>query len=211
MKDLYVLTADADAAAVMRSVLNRHHALGIRKITFDIARNPLRDSGMVTNGPELARLQRGKYQKALLIWDYHGSGWEQRHTPEKCRERITDRLSRVTWKDRSGAVVLIPELEEWLWHNTASVCSHFAISEKKLSLWIRDYAEKRRKTADEVRQREPKELFEYVCLERLRRTISPRDFEKIASKASLRGWQKSMSFSAMAALLRKWFPKGLAE
>jgi len=75
MKDLYVLSADADAEAAMRSVLKRHRSLGIREITFDIGRNPMRDSGMVNTGPELVRLQKGKYKKALLMWDYHGSGW----------------------------------------------------------------------------------------------------------------------------------------
>ncbi len=40
MKDLYVLTADADAEAVMRSVLNRYLSMKIRQINFDIDRNP---------------------------------------------------------------------------------------------------------------------------------------------------------------------------
>jgi len=53
---------------------------------------------------------------------------------------------------------------------------------------------------------EQKELFEYVCLEKLHRTISPRDFEKIAARASLRKWQDSRSFSSIVALLKEWFP-----
>jgi len=43
MKDIFVLTADTDAQAVMNSALSRYQSLGIRKIAYDVDRNPMRD------------------------------------------------------------------------------------------------------------------------------------------------------------------------
>ena len=82
MKDLLVYTADADALGLMRSVLGRPQALGIRAIDFDIERHPLRDAGMVQSGAELARMKKDRYQNALLLWDFSGCGREHRTTPE---------------------------------------------------------------------------------------------------------------------------------
>ncbi len=208
MKDLFVLTADADAQAVMKSVLARHQALGIRPVSFDTDRNPLKDSGMVINGPELARLRKGKYKKILLLWDYHGSGWELKYTPEECEDQIRKCLSRVTWKNHSGAVVLVLELEEWLWCNPASLCSYYGINSSQLREWMREFAAGRSKTVLEIQKNQPKEMFEYICLEKIKRTISPRNFEKISASASLKKWEESESFRLIAQLLRERFPCG---
>ncbi len=81
MKDLFVLTADLDAKVVMQSVLQRHRSLSIRPISFGVDRHTMRDAGVVKDGPELVRQYKGMYGKVLLLWDYHGSGW-QKFPPE---------------------------------------------------------------------------------------------------------------------------------
>ncbi len=83
MKDLLVYVADADALAFMRSILNKPQALGIRPVSFDIERHPLRDAGMLQSGAELVRMHKGKYQKALLMWDHHGSGQDHKQSPNQ--------------------------------------------------------------------------------------------------------------------------------
>jgi hypothetical protein len=122
MKDLFVLTADSDAQALMTSVLRRHRELQIQPITFKVQRFAGRDSGMVKVGPEIARdlAQKTEYSRLILMWDHHGSGWNAR-TPENATHTIQGRLDGVTWADRSAAVVIVPELEEWLWHCPASI------------------------------------------------------------------------------------------
>ena len=55
MKDLFVWTADSDAQALIRAVLQRHRDLQIHPISFDVDRLFSRDSGMVKEGPEIAR------------------------------------------------------------------------------------------------------------------------------------------------------------
>jgi hypothetical protein len=51
MKDLLVLTADADMQAVFRAILDRCDALGIRPISSAVDRHLYRDSGVFSDGP----------------------------------------------------------------------------------------------------------------------------------------------------------------
>ncbi|MEW5952506.1 MAG: hypothetical protein AB1815_01935 [Bacillota bacterium] len=205
MKDLFVLTADADAMAAMTSVLKRHMFIGIRPVAFDVYRHTMRDSGVVKDGHVFVRRYKGKYHKVLLIWDHHGSGFDSLE-PRRCIEIVQERLNLVTWQGDSGAVVLVPELEEWLWHNEASLCKRLGISTADLQIWVEEYVKKKNTTVARVKQEQPKELFEYVCIEKARRTISPKDFEEIARVASLVDWQNSDSFRAVVSLLQSWFP-----
>ena len=205
MKDLFVLTADADAMAAMRSVLQRHMSIGIHPVTFDVDRHTMRDSGLVKDGHVFVRRYKGKYHKVLLIWDHHGSGLDSLEPPVSMK-LVQDGLDRVTWQGDSGAVVLVPELEEWLWHNEASLCRRLGISTADLQIWVDEYSRKKNTTVARVKQEQPKELFEYVCIEKAKRTISPKDFEEIASIASLVDWQNSVSFRAIVSLLQSWFP-----
>jgi hypothetical protein len=55
MRDLFVLTADADMQVVFRALLARPSDLQIRPISFEVDRHPNRDSGVFRNGPELIR------------------------------------------------------------------------------------------------------------------------------------------------------------
>lgn len=205
MKDLFVLTADADAKAVMSSVLSRHNALGIRPVSFEVDRHPMRDSGVVNSGPELLRMKKGFFNYVLLIWDYHGSG--KKILPIDSMEEVQKRLDNISWKNASATSIIIPELEEWIWHNEASLCKRFKVNSSDLNLWIEEYAKRKKLTPTEVKQDFPKELFEFICLNRLGRTISPKDFEEIAKLASLKDWQRSHSFKAIIRVLRTWFPK----
>jgi hypothetical protein len=77
MKDLFVLTADSDAQALIKAVLGRYRDLQIHPISFEIQRLTGRDSGMVKEGPEIARalVKKAEYSRLILVWDHDGSGW----------------------------------------------------------------------------------------------------------------------------------------
>lgn len=205
MKDLFLLTADADALAFMKSILSRHEALGIRPITFEHMRHPMRDSGVIKEGPETARMYKGKCNKALLLWDHHGSGHERRYSAEDSAHKIQERLDGVTWSDNSGAVSVAPELEEWLWHSASSIAAYFCVEQDQLFAWMNEYAVKKRSTVEKITKDFPKELFEFVCIDKLKRSISPRDFEEIGRIASINDLQGSASFAKILALLQAWF------
>lgn len=206
MKDLFLLTADADALAFMKSILSRHEALGIRPITFEHMRHPMRDSGVIKDGPETARLYKGKCNKALLLWDYHGSGHEKRHSAEESAKKIQERLDGVTWSDNSGAVSVAPELEEWLWHSALSIAAYFCVGQNQLAGWMNEYATKKRSTVEKVTKEFPKELFEFIYIDKLKRSISPSDFEEIGKIVIINELQGSDSFSKILLMLRNWFP-----
>lgn len=207
MKDLLLYVADADAQAFLNSLLNKPLALGIRQITFDIARHPQRDSGMVQSGPELTRMKKGKYQKALLAWDHHGSGRDHKQPPEQVREEVQNKLDSYTWSENSSVTIFVPELEQWLWYSENALISYCGISSDQLNTWLSDRSTKLGKSIDVLKAEQPKELFEYVMRDRLKRTISPRDFAEIGKLAGVNGLMACESFRSVVDVLRSWFPQ----
>jgi len=207
MKDLLVYVADADALGFVRAILNRPQALGIQSITFDIERHPQRDAGMVQSGAELTRMKKGRYGRALLLWDHHGSGRDHKQTPTQVAQEIQGKLDSFTWSGNSATTVLAPELEEWLWFCESAVATHCGVTMLQLQQWIEERAAKLVKPVDALKQQQPKELFEHIMRERIKRTISPRDFEQIGQRASVNALLASESFGAIAQTLRTWFPQ----
>jgi hypothetical protein len=207
MRDLLLYLADADAEAFMKSILQRPKALGIREITFDVKRHHNKDSGMVQTGAELTRMLKGKYRKALLMWDHHGSGRDHRQEPHAVAEEIQKKLDSFTWKGHSTVAILIPELEQWLWFCEKTVIAHCDISTDQLAQWIQSLSERLGISPDELKALKPKELFEYVVRDKLRKTISPSDFEKIGKKASVKALENCDSFKRIRTTLTKWFPQ----
>ncbi len=206
MKDLLVYVADADALAFMRSTLNKHQALGIRPIRFDIERHPQRDAGILQSGAELTRMKKGYYHKALLMWDHHGSGRDHRQSPDAVGTGMQQKLDSYTWTNNSAVVVLVPELEQWLWYCQSAFAAHCGITVAELEQWAADHARKLDTSVDALKQKQPKELFEYVMREKLKQTISPRDFEEIAKRAGIHGLLACDSFHSIVNTLRLWFP-----
>lgn len=207
MKDLLIYVADADAQAFMNSLLNRPLALGIRDITFDVERHPQRDSGMIQSGSELARMQKGRYQKALLTWDHHGSGRDHKQSPAQVCDEIQNKLNAYSWRDNSAVVIFVPELEQWIWYSENALIAYCGISSDQLNRWLADRSEKRGRAIDVLKAEQPKELFEYLMRDRLKRTISPRDFAGIGKLAGVNGLMECESFRAIVDILRAWFPQ----
>ncbi len=207
MKDLYVLAADTDAMAVLNAILNRPAELGIRPIEFHVDRNVGRDSGMVREGPELVRMKASKaeFGKVLLIWDNHGSGWEAKRTPDESRTQIQARLDGVTWQGHSGTVVLVPELEEWIWYDPDAVCQCLRLTPPESAQLVTTYADREGRTTEELKAEKPKELFEFVLLRAQRRKPLPSDFTRIAKCARLQLWRGSESFRHFVGMIQGWF------
>ncbi|MEI6984876.1 MAG: hypothetical protein WCK65_02010 [Rhodospirillaceae bacterium] len=208
MKDLFVYTADADAEAVFSSILERHQALGIRKIIADVDRYPGRDCGMFNHGPDIAclNMKKQKYSKIMLVWDFHGSGRDDIETADKSAAEVQNRLDRRSWTNNSLAVVLCPELEEWLWYSPVSVATNLGWTLEKLDHEIDKYAKTIKKSRDYVLKNTPKETWENLKKKVARQTISPRDFASIAKNASLAAWGDSPSFALIKTTLITWFP-----
>ncbi|MCX4036447.1 hypothetical protein ACSZMU_14745 [Aeromonas caviae] len=211
MKDLLICVADADAEAFLRSMLVRNQALGIRAVTFDIMRHPQRDAGMVQTGAELARMHKGKYSKLLMLWDFHGSGRERRQSVRELEAEIGEKLDAFTWSGNHAISVMVPELEQWLWFCEPALASYSGLSSVELQAWVEGVATKSRRTVESWQQENPKELFEQLMRDRLKRTISPRDFERIGERASVRQLEECGSFKVIVDALRVWFASAPTE
>ncbi|MBF0460837.1 MAG: hypothetical protein HQL87_05515 [Magnetococcales bacterium] len=205
MKDLFVLTADADALAVMRQVLSRHYSLGIREITYEVDRHTGRDAGMIHTGPALVQFKKGEFKHVLLLWDHQGSGKECMNL-NTVQNNMTSQLDGFTWKDNNLVIAVMPELEEWLWHNPEALLKHLDITENELNVWLTEFAKKAGNDIDSLRRAQPKEMFEHLVYKKKQGKPGPDDFDKIASIASLTQWQQSASFRAIVEGLRQWFP-----
>jgi hypothetical protein len=207
MKDLFVLTADADAEAVIKTILARHKDLGIRRIEADVKRFPGRDPGMVKEGPEIARamVRKSEYNRLILVWDHQGSGWDAQQ-PEAAVQAIEQRLTGVTWKDRSAAVVAVPELEEWIWRCQPSLAKHLGVSTSALQEMTDRFPLNKRLSREELFRKHPKELFEFVLYLKERRKPLPNDFVALAQRCRLEAWRGSRTFARLVETLKTWFP-----
>jgi hypothetical protein len=200
-----VFTADADAQAMVRSILARPQGIGIRATTSEVRRHAGRDSGMIKDGPELIRTLnlKNQFHKVILIWDYDGSG-STSHT--QSRNDIRLRLRQVTWEDRSEAVVIVPELEEWLWHDLGALASLLRTTAAALQRHVHHFAQERNRAPAMCKREFPKELFEHCFYQARRRKPGLDDFERIGATADLAAWGSSPTFSLFTDILRNWSP-----
>lgn len=200
-KDLIVLAADPSMKVAIEDVLRRHHALGIRAVSADVISHPLRDPGVLRDGHNFLRAQRGNYGYALAVCDRHGCGNEA-----LSRERLESSIEQglfVQWADRAAAIVIDPELETWVWTDSPHVAHAVGWSGDMSSLraWLRTgglLAEGSVKPAD------PKAALE-ALLRFTKRRKSSALFEALAREVSLQGCI-CPAFRKMTATLQCWFP-----
>jgi hypothetical protein len=179
MKDLFVLVADADMLAVFRALLARPDALGIRTVSFEVDRHTDRDPGVFGGGPEYLRLKpKNDFRYFVIAFDHDGCGCNK--PAAECAATVQERLDSFTFKDRSMAVVIAPELEEWLWYDPPAIT----------------------KSVEVDTTLGPKERLRKV----FKRKPLPRDFEQIAIRADLQAWNSSPSFRILKETLQNWFP-----
>ena len=167
---------------------------------------PANAEGFIREWRELTRMKKGRYSKALLLWDHHGSGRDHKQSPDQVAQEIQAKLDSFTWSANSATTVLVPELEQWLWFCESAVAVHCGVSALQLRQWVEERSIKLSRTVDALKQMQPKELFEHIMRERVNRTISPRDFEEIGQRASVNALLACGSFSALVQTLRAWFP-----
>ncbi|MFH0879125.1 MAG: hypothetical protein V2A34_05390, partial [Lentisphaerota bacterium] len=87
-KDLIVVVADADAEKAIETLLKRHKNLGIHPVSFDIRRHVQRDPGCRTAAHSFLRPEIDRYKYAMVVFDWEGSGAEDK-TPEEL-ERLLE-------------------------------------------------------------------------------------------------------------------------
>ncbi len=205
-KDLIILVADLDAENALLGLLGRHQSLRTRPITYDIRRHPGRDSGCRTEGCDFLRTFCRQYRHAIWLFDHEGSGREQQAAPTVEKD-LSDQLSINGWGDRASCIVIVPELEAWVWSESSAVDEVLGWTRlADLRGWLRD----EKWLADgEVKPSRPKEAL-LAALKEVGKKSTASLFRKLAEKVSFQNCQDH-SFNRLVTALQTWFPAPAPE
>jgi len=206
-KDLIVLVPDVDMENALTQILRRHKSLDVRPIDFEVIRYVGKaDPGCYGQSHSFLLPRFGDFEHALVIFDHEGSGQERR-SAEDVEAEVAQRLRRTGWGDRADAVVIVPELEAWIWGPSPQVARTLGWRERPAALreWLEEKNLWRRGQAKPL---DPKQAME-AALRELKRPRSASIYRELASKVSLRHC-RDRSFRRLVQILRSWFPPSQA-
>lgn len=202
-KDLVLLVADKNIEASLRGLLSRSHALRIRQVTFDLFVHPDRDPGCLRRSHDFLRPFANLYEYALVLLDQKGCG---RGDVERSvlESDIESRLNAAGWEDRAAAVVIAPELENWVWSDSPHVDRALGWEGRTVPLrsWLQD---EDLLQAGSTKPSEPKRAVELV----LRTVRTPRSSAIYFALAQSVSTERCTdpAFFKLRRCLREWFPQ----
>lgn len=201
-RDLVVLVADTDMEQATRRLLQRPASLGISALTYEIYKHPARDNGCRTASHDLLRKVASQFRFAMVLFDRDGSGRDTVDR-EQLEQQVEERLEANGWRGRCGALVLVPELEIWVWTDSPEL-DHvigWAGRHPPVREWLR--AQGFALSADGKPDR-PKEALR-AALRYARKQPSASLFTALADKAGLSRCTDP-TFHKFKATLQRWFP-----
>lgn len=203
MKDLVVLVADKNMEHALKGLLNRPPALGIRSLSFDLFVHPRHDPGCLNEAHNFLRSFVQSYNHALVVFDHQGCGQEQ-IDPEMLSAQVRQRLAGSGWNERAEVIVLVPELEVWVWSPSPHVeaCLGWSGHHPSLHEWLTETGHRRPGAPKPDR---PKEAME-AALRQVRRPRSSSIYLELAQKVSLSGHSEP-AFLRLVGALQRWFPQ----
>lgn len=198
MRDLVLLVPDKNTEYTLRGALNRHQALGIRQIDFQIFVEQGRDGGVRVRGAQVLKVVRARFSHAAMVMDYEGSGTDV--GPVELEAQLDGALSE-SWGDRAKAIVIQPELDVWMWgaetHLRSTMNWEFA---EGIRSWLEAQAFVFGDNGKPIR---PKEALEAA----FRRATVPRssaNYEHVAQRISLANCTDA-AFLRLRTSLVAWF------
>ena len=200
--DLIVLAADKHIATSVETLLHERRAdLGIRAVSFDVRRHPQSDPGCRSGAAEFLRPLNRVYRYALVVFDYEGCGSQD--APEKIRREVESALERNGWRERSKAIVIVPELEAWVWTPSGEVARALGWNRgfEPLRKWLEG---KKLWSAGSSKPDDPKKTLGQV-LRQNRKVSSSALFKKLAASVDFDGC-RDPAFKELEQALRGWFP-----
>lgn len=204
VKDLLVLAADGTIQRTMQTLLEeRRNALGISALTVDFRTHRHRDSGCRAAPGAVINPLRNQYRKAMVVFDFHGSG-EQRRTADQLEIDLERDLQNAGWDNDGVAVVSIePELEAWVFGVSA-------VHLKDVIGWsqpqsIQDWLERHGHVSHgEVKPTDPQTALDEM-LQMQGKQRSRRLFADLARRVGLARCQ-DRAFQKFRTTLQRWFP-----
>lgn len=203
LQDLVVLVADTDMRLAMQGILSRFESLNIRRIDVLFEQHPQRDCGCRSAGVEFLRPLTTEYEHAILMFDLEGSGAAENESAESLELAIEDSFRKSGWADRSAAIVISPELEQWIWSPSSELERILGWSDSSVALrhWLVSNSWSKDLSAKPYR---PKEAFRAV-LRKTKKGCSPSIFAEIARTVSFK-YCTDRSFLKLVTTLQAWFP-----
>lgn len=208
--DLIVLVADGNMESAVRSLLKRHQALGIRAIDAEIIKAAgTNDPGCIHSCVGYLHGYLKTHAFALVMLDFEGSGQENQ-TPEQIEAHIQEKLVQDGWvfsgedlpdSPRAEAVVIRPELENWVWTTSAQLpqALGWPVGEE-LRSWLES---QQLWEQNQAKPSDPKKALEKT-LRFLRKPRSSSIYKNIAETVSFKHCSDT-AFQRFCAILRRWF------
>jgi len=212
IQDLIVLVADGNMEAVVKSLVQRHQALGTQPMRVEVIKAAgTNDPGCIHNCAGYLHGYLQTHQFALVMLDFAGCGQEHQ-TPGQIEKRIRDALLQDGWSStaqdeqgplpRAEAIVINPELENWVWTSSPHLPQVLGWpTDTDFRLWLDSqqlWAQGLPKPPD------PKMALEKV-LRHLRKPRSSSIYKNIAEKVSFKHCSDA-SFQRFCGILKRWFP-----
>jgi hypothetical protein len=195
-----LLVPDKNTQFVLRGVLQRFQALGIRPIEFEFRTHPGRDGGVRSTGAGILAGEHRRFNHALMLIDHEGSGAEKRSAID-LEDRLDGQLG-IVWGSRAKAIVIDPEVDVWVWgaENIMRNLLDWQAAEN-----VRDWLKAHGHSFDSAgKPKRPKEAMELLVKFR-QQPRSSALYEKLASRISLHRCSDA-AYLRMRAKLREWFP-----
>ncbi len=204
MMDVIILVPDRNIEYAIRGILARRQSLGIRAVTTELHTHPAHDPGCFANSAEFLQFAVRKSEHALVVFDHHGSGQDQTMDRTALEADVEQRLSAAGWAGRCAAVVIAPELENWVWSTSPHVDTVLGWSNRTPPL--RDWLQQQGYwTAHDTKPKHPKEAL----LAAIRAVGKSRTSKLYADLAGKVGFNQCTdeAFAKLCRVLRKWFSK----
>lgn len=209
MRDALFLVADKNMEAMIKGFFSRpgfHRALGCGPFVFD-ARQDLRvatglnDPGLYTRANELLQPYAQTHAHAVVMLDVD---WDGSPGLESIQYRMDGHLTQAGWPPHAGcAVVIHPELENWVWQDSPHVSSALGIEHAYPEL--RSLLEAQGFWASgAAKPHRPKEAVEWV-LRHSKTSRSSAIYQQLAAQVSVRRCSDP-AFLTLYGALKRWFP-----
>ncbi len=199
--DLVVLTADKNMKFAMEGLLSRPQALALRPLSAVFYIHPESDPGCLLHADAFLRPFARRFAHAIVMFDREGCGKDTR-TRAELELQVVSTLSRSGWAARAAAIVIDPELENWVFSDSPEVDA--AMGWKRdfppLRIWLE---EQNFLAAGQIKPTHPKEAME-AALRRARMPRSSSIYGRLARNVSF-GRCTDDAFQKLKSILQEWF------
>lgn len=205
IKDLIILCADKNMEACLSGLIPRFETVypEIRPFTFDQPYvHPGHDGGARAGAHFFLRPFTTQYKNALVVLDFEGSGTKKENRID-LESEIDSKLNENGWDGRAKAIVIEPELENWMWTNSPHMARAIDFNNlEELDEWLVNHNFKKQ---GDLKPFRPKEAME-AALRLKRRQLSSSIHKQISQRSSFLTCHDP-AFLKLVETFKAWYPQ----